>query len=60
MAYRIYLTDSLYYMARQKGLVKRWIDIVQPPEMDNRSGDEIAADVINRIGLTWRKDDDTI
>lgn len=51
VAYRIYVTDSLFYSAENKKLVKRYIDIINPRPVDNRSGDEIALDVINRLGL---------
>ena len=51
MAYRIYITDSLYYEAQGKALTQRYIDIIHPAPVDPRSGDEIAMDVIGRLGL---------
>lgn len=62
MAYRIYLTDSLKYIAENtarsvssdgKYLTVRYIDIIEPKPQDNRSGDEIAIDVITRAGLSF-------
>lgn len=51
--YRYYVTDSLYYMRRNNMLSNRFYDIVnkRTQEQDNRTGDEIAADIINRMGL---------
>ena len=34
------------------GYIKdRWIDIIEPKEMDTRTGAEIASDVIKKAGL---------
>ncbi len=56
--FRAYLTDVLMYMNnsianRFGGMVisKRYIDLNKPE--DNRSGDEIAVDVMQRAGLTF-------
>ena len=51
--YRYYIADSLYYAKRNSMLSNRFYDIVnkRENEQDNRTGDEIAADVINRMGL---------
>ena len=51
--YRYYVTDSLYYMRRNNMLSNRFYDIVnkRTQEQDDRTGDEIAADIINRMGL---------
>ena len=54
-AYRIYITDSLYYMGRNQMLEKRYYDVIHPPKVDNRSGNEIAMDVIQRLGLKVEK-----
>lgn len=60
--YRIYITDCLQLIAentakRVEGqyLTKRYVDIVDGTAQaeDNRSGDEIAADVIQRLGLSF-------
>lgn len=50
-AYRIYITDSMYYKAQNKYITVRYYDLLQPKELDDRTGDEIAQDVINRLGL---------
>lgn len=51
--YKKYMTDSLYYIGQGKSLAKRYAEIIglEKKEADNRTGDEIAADVINRMGL---------
>lgn len=55
-AYRIYVTDCL------RGIVngnKRYIDMVQrkkPKEEDNRTGQEIAMDIVQRLGLKEMKE----
>ena len=49
--YRIYVTDSLYFQAEDKRLNVRYYDILFPPKIDNRSGDEIAMDVISSMNL---------
>lgn len=33
-------------------MTRSWLDIVSKKAVDNRSGDEIAADIISRAGLT--------
>lgn len=53
--YRAYVTDSLYYQAHGQCLTERWIEKIMPTAKDERSGDEIAADVIARAGLTPRE-----
>ena len=55
LTYRIYITDSLYCIGRNKMLEKRYYDVINPPKIDNRSGNEIAVDVIQRLGLKVEK-----
>lgn len=63
MAYRIYLTDSLKYIAENTArcveggqyLTARYIDVINPKPIDNRTGDEIAIDVMKRAGLSFAK-----
>lgn len=50
MVYRIYITDSLYYQSRNKMLDVRYFDLIHRKN-DNRSGEEIANDLFNRMGL---------
>lgn len=49
--YRAYVTDMMYYNNQNKTLTARYIDILENKPTDDRSGDEIAADVITRLGL---------
>lgn len=60
--YRAYVTDTLRIITENTArsavggtyITKRWIEIeMHGNEADERSGDEIAADVIKRIGLTF-------
>ena len=48
-AYRLYITDSIYYRGQNKALTIRYEDLFKP--QDTRSGDEIAADIIKRMEL---------
>lgn len=53
-----YVGDSLFYLPQQKYIGKKYSDLAfiaeKKVEVDNRSGDEIAADVIKRLGLKFR------
>lgn len=55
MAYEIYSADLLQVIGETMGVKvsKKFADIVMPDmvQQDTRSGDEIAADVIQRLGL---------
>lgn len=53
VVYEYYVTDQLYYGSRNQSLTSRYYDIVNKKNVvvDERTGDEIAADVINRMGL---------
>lgn len=51
LAYCIYVTDTLYLQAQEKRFTHRFVDVIRPPKVDTRSGDEIAAEVIARAGL---------
>ena len=35
---------------------KRWIELAEPQEEDERTGDEVALDVIRKLGLEVKKD----
>lgn len=50
-AYRAFVTDSIPLAVQQKYLVNRWVDAVERKPVDDRTGDEIAADIILRAGL---------
>ena len=51
IAYRYYISDSLFYIGQNMHLTKKYRDIIHPPKEDTRTGDEIAMDVITRAGL---------
>lgn len=55
--YRIYLTDELYMRSRNMTHVKKYSELISPEQqpIDERSGDEIAADIIARAGLVVKK-----
>lgn len=48
-AWKSYIADSLFYSAQDRRLVTRFDDLFKRKE--ERSGDEIAADIIERCGL---------
>lgn len=51
-AYRIYITDSLYYLRREESLTYRYFDwINKDTNIDYRTADEIAVDIIKRANL---------
>lgn len=52
-AFRLYITDTLYYSARGQIPTQRYADLIniKTKSKDNRSGEEIAADIIKRAGL---------
>lgn len=52
MAFRNYVTDSLQIIPQRKYIAKRYAEMVDFTPKDTRSGDDIAADVIERAGLT--------
>ena len=56
-AYRFYVTDSLSYAPQNKYITERFADMIKRPlgKADNRTGDEIAVDVISRLGLRFKE-----
>lgn len=50
-AYRFYVTDGMYLHGKGQTFGSRFCDLIRPRITDTRSGDEIAADVIERLGL---------
>ena len=54
-AYRIYVTDALYLHGQDKAYTVRWVDMMddEPSEYDGMDGDEIAAMVMEKCGLTF-------
>ncbi len=53
MAYRIYVTDSIYYRNQNKALSERYIDLIRH-KVDDRDGDEIVAEIIQKAGLNLK------
>jgi len=55
LRYRVYMSDVLRCIANgmYKGdpVKKRYYEILHPEPVDNRTGEEIAADIVKRIGL---------
>ena len=53
--YRIYVTKSLQLFPQNKYLQSSYQDIINPKPRDNRTGDEIVADIMKRAGLTFEE-----
>ncbi len=59
LAYRIYVTDCLRIISENTAKMVRggsyitanFSDIINPKPADNRTGEEIAADIIKRAGI---------
>ena len=58
LAYRIYVSDCLRIIgentAKMGGgsyITAKFVDIINPKPVDNRTGEEIAADIIKRAGI---------
>ena len=58
LAYRIYVADCLRMatentakMSQGSYTAARFYDIINPKPVDNRTGEEIAADIIKRAGI---------
>lgn len=51
-AWRAYVAESLHVLPQGAQLRQTWAEFTAPPAPpDNRTGDEIAADIIERMGL---------
>ena len=50
-AFHIYIADSLYYHGQNMILTKRFSELDKKVAVDNRTGDEVANEVIKRLGL---------
>ena len=53
MAYKIYISDTLYHRAQGQRLNIRYVDLMDQTNIDTRSGDEIATDIIMSAGLRF-------
>lgn len=51
MAFKVYVTDSLYLMGQRKFLNRRWYDQVRPKVYDDIDAAAVVADVTKRAGL---------
>ena len=58
LAYRIYVTDCLRIISENTAkigggsyITSKFADIIKPKPVDDRAGDEIAADIIKRAGI---------
>ena len=58
LAYRIYVTDCLRIISENTAkmgggsyITTKLADIINPKPVDNRTGEEIAADIIKRAGI---------
>ena len=58
LAYRIYVSDCLRIISENTAkmgggsyITAKFADIINPKPADNRSGEEIAADIIKRAGI---------
>lgn len=49
-AYRIYVTDSMFYQSDNKRLNTRYYDLINK-KAETRSANEIISDVLNKAGL---------
>lgn len=61
-AYRIYVTDALRIVAENTArfasgnyIRARYADMIEPKTQDNRTCEEITADIVARCGLTIKK-----
>ena len=58
LAYRIYVTDCLRMISENTAKISggsyitaKFADIIKPKPVDDRTSDEIAADIIKRAGI---------
>ena len=58
LAYRIYVSDCLRIISENTARISngsyvtaKFADIINPKPVDNRTGEEIAADIIKRAGI---------
>ena len=58
LAYRVYVSDCLRIISEHTAqmcvgsyITVKLADIINPKPVDNRTGEEIAADIINRAGI---------
>lgn len=61
--YRVYVTDALRLTVENTAkfsggnyIKARYIDVIEPKKVDNRTGDEIVEDIIKRAGLVVKSE----
>ena len=55
MAYRVYVTDCLYYQAQGQMLTTRYADLISNKKQDQeKSSEEIVADIMSKAGLRFK------
>lgn len=50
-AYRIFVAESIRLAPQGKAFSRSYLEFVKPHEVDTRSGDDIASDIIAKAGL---------
>ena len=55
MAYKIYISDTLYHQAQNQRLNVRYLDLLDTKPKDNRTSDEIILDVMKTAGLRFKE-----
>ena len=53
LSFRAYVTDSLRLKGEGKYIPERWIEIIEPQRRDDRSAEQIAADIMAGAGLRF-------
>lgn len=51
MAFKVYVTDSLYLMGQHKFIGRRWYDRIRPKVHEDIDAAAVVADITNRAGL---------
>lgn len=47
----MYAADSLHYLGQGKYISRKYSEIINPPRTDDRTAEEIAEDILDRIGF---------
>lgn len=57
VTYRYYVADALYGLTNNQSMTVRYVDLIngKVKPQDNRSGDEIAEEVIRNAGLVLKE-----
>jgi hypothetical protein len=55
--YRVYVTNSIRGISRGESMVREYVELLDNRKSveDNRNGNEIAADIINKLGLRFEE-----